>query len=163
MRAPTFLPIVRVERLSYDQFRQEFDEPQRPVVITGATDGWPAMREWSFEWFKQHFGSVDVHLSLEETHTRRAVSMRLGDYIDRILTDREAGLYMDQFAFERLPSLATYVPTPYAPPERNNIDLNLWIGPAGTFISLHKDNHSQFDHINHIFAPLRGRKRVVLV
>jgi hypothetical protein len=158
-----FSPIPRVGQLTYTQFRQEFDEPQRPVVMTGCIESWPAMREWSHEWFKAHHPNTEVHLSLEETHTQRARSMRMGEYIEAVLSGQDGGLYMDQFPFERIPGLARHVTTPYCHPGRSNIDLNLWIGPAGTFISLHKDNHSEFDHINNIFAQIRGRKRVVLV
>jgi Cupin-like domain len=159
----TFVPIERVACPSYEEFFHRYDRPQRPVVITDATRGWRASTLWSHRWFQERHGSTEVHLSLEKTHTRRAASMSLARYIDLILGGADGGLYMDQFPLERIPSLATDFSTPYVNPNRRNVNLNLWLGPAGTFISLHKDNHNSFDHTNNVFAQIRGRKRVVLV
>jgi len=158
-----FTPIERIPAPSYDSFYRDYDKPQRPVVITGATNGWKAMTEWSHEWFKSRYGDVDVQLSREKTHTIRATSMKIAQYIDLILLNKDQGLYMDQFSFNRIPGLTDYIATPYKNPNRHNVALNLWIGPAGTIISLHKDNHFQFDHTDNIFAQICGRKRVVLV
>lgn len=159
----SFTPIERVTCLSYDRFYQDYDLPQRPVVITGVASNWRAAKEWNHEWFKKYHGNTPVNLSLEKTHTTTAARMKLSEYIDLIATGKEGGLYMDQFSFERIPGLASYLETPYANPKRRNIVLNLWIGPAGTFISLHKDNHNSLDYANNIFAQIYGRKRVVLV
>jgi hypothetical protein len=159
----TSVQIKRVSRISYEDFQQNFDRPQIPVVITDATEHWRAMRVWSNEWFGQHYGSTEVQLSAEHTHTTRSASMSLGQYINLILSGTERGLYMDQFSMENLPGLRDDIATPYLNSRRRNVALNLWLGPAGTFIGLHKDNHTNFDYINNIFAQIRGRKRVVLV
>lgn len=158
-----FTPIERIPAPSYETFYSEYDKPQRPVVITGATHGWKAMAEWSHEWFKDRYGDMDVQLSREKTHTIRATSMKIAQYIDLILLGKDEGLYMDQFPFNRIRGLTDYVATPYANLKRHNIALNLWIGPAGTIISLHKDNHIQFDYTDNIFAQICGHKRAVLV
>jgi hypothetical protein len=159
----SFSPIKRVSRLTYDEFVRFYDQPQLPVVITDATSEWPAMKKWSHQWFKEQHGCVEAELSVEKTHTTRATSMTMAQYIDLVLTGRDRGLYLDQLSFDRIPSLVGDVATPYVNPNRRNVMLNLWLGPAGTFISLHKDNHSPFDHMNNIFAQILGRKQVVLV
>lgn len=159
----SFTPIQRIERPTYHEFYHEYDLPQRPVVITGAASDWRAMGLWTHEWFGQNHGSVDVPLSRERTHTIRIASLKLRRYIDLIGRGKDAGLYMDQFSFDKIPGLSDYVATPYANPGRRNIELNLWVGPAGTFISLHKDNHIGFDHADNIFTQVAGRKRAVLV
>jgi hypothetical protein len=159
----TFRPLPRVVRPSYDEFYEQYDRPQRPVVITGAMSDWRAMSDWSHAWFKEHHGATPVELSRDRTHTTKAASMRLDEYVDRIVDGRDAGLYMNQFSLDRLPDLAKDIGVPYANPQRRNVALHLWLGPAGTFISLHKDNHLQIDHTNNIFAQIRGRKRAVLV
>src|SRR5208282_742424 len=99
---------------SYDEFYQDYDLPQRPVVIVGATADWAAMTLWNHEWFKEHYGSTDVALSRERTHTTKIASLKLSRYIDLILRGKENGLYMDQFSFYRIPGLSKYVATPYA-------------------------------------------------
>lgn len=158
-----FVPIERVENPSYERFYRDYDLPQRPVVITGATSRWRAMAEWTHEWFRDRHGSTPVQLSFEQTHTKKVLSMTLAQYVDMILRGRDGGLYLDQFAVDNIPGLREDIGTPYANPSRRNVALNLWIGPAGTFISLHKDNHFNLDFVNNVFAQIRGRKRVVLV
>lgn len=158
----TFTSIPRIVRPTYDEFLNEYDLPQKPVVITGATSDWKAMGLWTHEWFGQTYGSVDVPLSRERTHTTKVASLKLARYIDLILNGKDHGLYMDQFNFDRIPGLASFIGTPYANPGRRHVDLNLWIGPAGTIISLHKDNHVGFDYSDNIFAQIHGRKRAVL-
>lgn len=157
------VPIERIENPSRERFYQEYDLPQRPVVITGATSQWRAMSEWTHEWFRDRHGAEPVQLSVEQTHTKKVQSTTMAKYVDMILTGTDGGLYLDQFALGRIPALREDVQTPYAHPARRNVSLNLWLGPAGTFISLHKDNHISFDLVNNIFAQIRGRKRVVLV
>ena len=160
---PSFVPIERITRPTYEEFYHQYDLPQRPVVITEATSGWPAIEFWTHEWFGRTYGDVDVPLSHERTHTIKAASLKLSRYIDLIRQGKDRGLYMDQFSFDRIPGLSQCVSTPYVNPRRRNVDLNLWIGPAGTFISLHKDHHIGFDYANNIFVQVCGRKRAVLV
>jgi hypothetical protein len=149
-------------RPTYEEFFEEFDRPQRPVVITGATATWRATGLWTHDWFARQYGSVQVALSREKTHTTKVASLQLAKYIELIAEGKDRGLYMDQFNVDRIPGLADDIETPYVHPQRRNVELNLWVGPAGTMISLHKDNHNGFDYANNIFAQVCGRKRAVL-
>lgn len=157
-------PIERVERLSLARFRQEYDRPGKPIVITNALD-WPAFKHWTHKWFKDQFGSKEVELSVNPTHTHKTVKMPLGAYIDRILSnDRMAGgLYLDQFPVDLLPTLRRDYSVPEYCNQSRTILSNLWVGPGTTVISFHKDNHTPFDPIDNIFVQIHGRKRVLLV
>lgn len=159
---PTFTQIERIERPSVEEFRRLYDDPKKPVVITGAMSDWKAMKEWSHEWFRDRYAPLTVKLSRNPRHTSEAKQMRIGDYIDLILSGQDEGLYMPQYPFENLPDLANYVvPPPYIAPNRLTV-VSLWIGPARTVLGFHKDNHNPFDHINNLLTQIRGRKRVVL-
>jgi lysine-specific demethylase 8 len=157
-------PIPRVPRPSVVAFRELYELPCKPVVITGAVALWPAMRKWSHEWFKATHGAVMVDLSVNPTHTFKVVRKPLAEYIDHILTNRNmgGGLYLDQYALENIPALAQDIARPpYCHPERE-VTTNLWLGPAGTVVSFHKDNHLPLESIHNIFVQIRGRKRIVL-
>jgi hypothetical protein len=159
---PTYKAIERVERPSVEEFHRLYGVPGKPVVITGAMSGWKAMSQWSHEWFKDEFGSETVRLSVNPRHTDRMMTMRLADYVDRILSGTDDKLYMDQYLVDQLPALANYFEVPvYCHPDRERV-INLWLGPAGTVLGFHKDNHHPNDYINNIFAQICGRKRVVL-
>ncbi len=53
------LEIPRVERPTREQFQEEFFKPQKPVIITGAIDDWPAMKKWSPEYFVANAAKKD--------------------------------------------------------------------------------------------------------
>jgi lysine-specific demethylase 8 len=162
MTGPIYCQIERVEQPSPEEFRQCYEIPMKPVVITGALSGWKALSIWNHEWFKQEYGAKVVGLSVNPTHTYRVLKMKLADYIDRILSGTDKLLYMDQCPVGEFPRLGDYFQVPaYCNSERQLI-VNLWVGPAGTILGFHKDNHNQYDAINNIFVQIRGRKRIVL-
>ena len=47
--------VERRHKPSRDEFLAEYYSPNRPVIITGMMDDWPAMRKWSLDYF---FGAV---------------------------------------------------------------------------------------------------------
>jgi len=52
-------PIPRVSDLSEEQFHTEYFLPARPVIITDATDDWPA-REWTIDRLVERVGGNQV-------------------------------------------------------------------------------------------------------
>jgi len=52
--------IDRRDGLSLEQFRAEYERPNRPVVLTGAAAGWPAISKWSDDYLRQAFGDSAV-------------------------------------------------------------------------------------------------------
>jgi cupin-like protein len=162
MTGPTYAEIERIARLPVEEFRRLYDVPMKPVVITGALTGWKAISDWSHEWFSKEYGQKMVGLSANPRHTSKVVQMRLADYISRILSGTDEGLYMNQYPTAEFPGLNGYYQIPeYCNPERT-LDVVLWLGPAGTVLAFHKDNRHPYDWINNIFVQIRGRKQVVL-
>jgi [protein]-arginine 3-hydroxylase / protease len=163
VNGPYYFQIKRVERPSVEEFRRHYEIPMKPVVITGALTGWKAMSLWTHGWFKQHYETKVVNLSVTPNYTVRPVQMKISDYMDSILSNTGALLYMDQCPVEEFPGLEDYFQTPeYCHPERHHL-VNLWIGPAETVLGFHKDNHNSYDWINNIFVQICGRKHVVMV
>ncbi len=155
--------IERLDALDPERFESEFNAAARPVIVSNSLH-WPALRKWSHEWFRDTCGDLDVELSTNPTHTHKPVKMRLGAYMQRIIDNHQmqGGLYLDQFPLSRLPALAQdfWVP-PYCSRQREVMP-HLWIGPATTVLSFHKDNHNPLTEIENIFVQIRGRKRILL-
>jgi hypothetical protein len=155
--------IPHVEALSPTEFREQYGDPGRPIVISNALK-WPALKRWTHEWFRKQFGEMEVALSVNPTHTHRPVRMRLDAYIDRIISNQrmEGGLYLDQFPLSRLPALYEDFSVPaYCKPDREVIP-HLWLGPGTTVLSFHKDNQNPLVQIDNIFVQICGRKRFIL-
>ena len=53
-------PIPRVPSMSRPRFASYLRDPAAPLVLTGAMDDWPAMRDWSPEFFADRFPDFPV-------------------------------------------------------------------------------------------------------
>jgi histone arginine demethylase JMJD6 len=50
--------IDRRARLTMRELVEEYVVPKRPVIVTDATDHWPAMRKFTFEFFYERYGHL---------------------------------------------------------------------------------------------------------
>ena len=66
--------IDRRTRLSPAEFRRDYLLPRRPVVVTEAISGWPALKVFTPDFFRQNFADARVHI--------RGRACRLGEVLD---------------------------------------------------------------------------------
>lgn len=82
--------IPRVDELDIDQFRKEFYEPQKPVIMTRLAHNWPAFQKWDWSYLKQQVGDAEVGVynnikSDAYTPINKADDyMKFGDYLDKV-------------------------------------------------------------------------------
>lgn len=98
-----WLPIERVDgaQLSYDDFLARYMHANKPVVISNVAGDWPAMRQWTPDYFKQRFGSQPVAVGYDR-------NMPFDQFIDQVLASspENPGPYMYRsFLHEVLPEL----------------------------------------------------------
>ncbi len=74
---PSTGSIERRFQLSSAEFERDFLRPNKPVVIGGCLEAWPALGRWSPEFFQQNYGTVLVQV---EGQTRP-----LTEFIDMVL------------------------------------------------------------------------------
>ncbi len=53
MESPTVVSIDRRHQLSYEEFAEEYLFPGKPLIITGAINGWRALDNWTPEYFNK--------------------------------------------------------------------------------------------------------------
>ena len=82
------IPRVAASSLSVDEFARRFEQPGKPVILTGLTDSWPAAKSWSFDSLRARFGNgAGFHVG---GHT-----MGLSDFFDYSMTNTdEQPLYL---------------------------------------------------------------------
>jgi histone arginine demethylase JMJD6 len=109
-------------------------------------DNWKGFKEWTFEWFTQKYGdvNVDVHSTTQKSH-----KMLLKDYLNsfKIEKSEKEALYLSNWVFGTdHPELLNYFETPKYFTEdwmkliKGHPDLRwLYIGPKNTFSLLHID------------------------
>lgn len=157
--------IDKVDRISREDFVNNYLKPRRPLVIRKATESWPALHKWTFDYLKQVVGDITVPLydsskaDPSKPINAAATEMKFGDYMD--LIQREP-TDLRIFLFD---------PIKYAPKlledYRSPSDLmggfldkypNMFFGGAGSVTFLHYD--IDLAHIFH--THFNGRKHVIL-
>jgi len=158
-------PIDRVDSISREDFVNNYLKPRKPLIIRKATESWPALQKWTFDYLKETVGDVIVPLydsskaDPSKPINASAAEMKFGDYIDLI---QKEPTDLRIFLFD---------PIKYAPKlledYRSPTDLlggfldkypNMFFGGKGSVTFLHYD--IDLAHIFH--THFNGSKRVIL-
>ncbi|MFT7835797.1 cupin-like domain-containing protein [Saccharothrix sp. BKS2] len=88
--------IDRVHRPDPEDFKREYVDKRRPVVITGMMDHWPAMERWDLDYFRKFFGDLDVQANIQDLDSKvilgqigKFQSMELTELFDKIEHDEQ--------------------------------------------------------------------------
>lgn len=159
-------PIDRVRNISAADFRKNYLLPQKPVIITGLSEGWPALRKWSWDHFKEQVGDVEVGVynniraGAKVPVNGNDGTMKFGDYIDLI---RKGPVELRLFLFnifKHAPQLKKDFtwPAQYLKNFVKSYPM-LFVGGAGSIAHMHYDLD-----VSHIFhTQFIGRKRILLL
>ena len=163
---PSPSEIERRHKLSRDEFLREYYSTNRPVIITGMMDDWPAMRKWDLDYFGRRFGDRMVEVQMGrtaganyETEREKYIQkIRFGDFVEKVRTAGQTNdfyLTANNNSFNRtiLPELwddIVQVPEYLTPDQPGGF---FWMGPAGTITPFHHDLTNNF------MAQVIGRKR----
>ena len=159
-----------VDRIAPERFFRDFYCANRPVILTGLVDDWPARTKWSIDWIEGQLGDREIGVqwdreandnyeSQSPDHKRR---MRLADVIARM----RAGASNDFYITANNSDLNKTVLAPLwddigAIPgileKKEERDGFFWMGPKGTITPFHHDL------TNNLLMQCVGRKKVKLV
>jgi hypothetical protein len=163
--------IERRERLSRDAFFEQYYSQNRPVIITGAFDFWPARSRWNWDYFRERCGDCEVEVQFgRESDANYEINqpmlkrmMRFADYVDLVEQSGPTNdFYMtaNNTSHNRAALAALWSDVP---PIDEYLDAAspdtgfFWMGPAGTRTPFHHDL------TNNLMAQVIGRKRIKLV
>jgi hypothetical protein len=164
---PSSTEIERRHKLSRDEFLREYYSTNRPVIITGMMDDWPAMQKWNLDYFDREFGDREVEVQMGRTQganyeierEKFIAKVRFGDFVEKVRTaGRTNDFYLtaNNNSVNRtiLPELwddIVQVPEYLSAAEPGGF---FWMGPAGTITPFHHDLTNNF------MAQVIGRKRL---
>jgi hypothetical protein len=167
---PSTWEVERRSKLSRHEFLTEYYSVNRPVIITGMMDDWPAMRKWNLDYFAENFGDRILEVQTGRTKDANYETERekfvgkatFAEFINKLRTAGETNdFYMtannNSSNRKALPELwddIRQIPE-YLNPERPGGFL--WMGPAGTITPFHHDLTNNF------MGQVIGRKLVKLV
>ena len=157
--------IDRVDEISKDDFINNYLLPRKPLVIRKATQSWPALQKWTFDYLKEVVGDQTVPLydsskaDPSKPINAAASEMKFGDYIDLIQTQPTD---LRIFLFDPIKHAPGLLDDYRAPKDLMGGFLdkypNMFFGGAGSVTFLHYD--IDLAHIFH--THFNGRKRVIL-
>ena len=171
-QATTHGKVPRMPKLSRQDFLDNYYALNRPVVMTGAMDDWPAMTRWTAEELKRRFGdrvvSVQANRDDDPNYELNSAKLRsemtFGEFVD--ITETIGGTnnyYITANNVEKnretLKELWEDI-IPFPEYLRDDDPANrgfFWFGPKGTVTPLHHDLTNNF------MAQVRGRKLVRLI
>jgi hypothetical protein len=165
------LTIERIHRPSRREFHQAYVKRNKPVILQGVIDDWPA-RSWTPELFQTKLRSIPVVVEVWETEENvtdaddygkqmRHERMDLGTYVDLILSRGPSKQYylVQCPIFEKAPELKGAIkPFGYYSELIKQLiipDL-FWLGPAGTVTPAH------FDFAHNFLVQICGRKQLTM-
>ncbi len=158
--------IDRVSEITQEEFREKYLLQSKPVIITNLSHQWPAYKKWTWDYFKEVVGNVQVGVY---NNTRAGAKMpvngaddymKFGKYLDLI---RKGPVELRIFLFNIFK---------YAPQVIDDVNFPehlargflkkypmLFVGGAGSIAHMHYD--IDMSHIFH--TQFIGRKRVLLL
>ncbi|WNG28211.1 cupin-like domain-containing protein [Cystobacter fuscus] len=163
-------PIERRSGVSVADFERLYRHPQQPIVLTDGVAEWPALTEWTFEYFKKAHGShpVTVYFArggpyLDNLHSSQPRTVTVAEYLALIEQQPDCRVYLGESSIlDELPRLADAAPAPRYLPTDRFMTRRFWLGPANTLTAIHKDSIVQVLPICTLFAQIRGHKQFVL-
>lgn len=170
-QSPYYGGVERRERMSRDEFYETYYYRNRPVVITGMLDNWPAMSRWTPEYLKAEYGHLEVEVqcgrskdpNYEINSNQYKKHMPFGEYIDWVHSGLETNNYYmtannSGHNATVLKGLWNDVPviTEYLKDDPANPGF-FWYGPKGIITPLHHDLTNNF------MAQVKGHKLVRMI
>ena len=158
-------PIDTVDNISREDFVENYLKPHKPLIIRKATQSWPALQKWTFDYLKETFGDQIVPLydsskaDPSKPINAAALEMKFGDYIDLIQTQPTD---LRIFLFDPIKHAPALLEDYRSPTDLMGGFLdkypNMFFGGKGSVTFLHYD--IDLAHIFH--THFNGRKRVML-
>ena len=80
--------IPREKNISKEDFKKKYFKPQKPVVIEGFINDWPAFSKWSLDYMKEIAGDKEVPLyddrpvNYEDAFNEPHTIMKMSEYVD---------------------------------------------------------------------------------
>lgn len=162
---PLPMEVVRIKNPDLSTFNHKILPADRPVVIEGAIEHWPALERWSPDYFAQRFG--DRTTTVYRTHNAKVVfnhqhgltneEQTFSEFTQQITKGMsEHQTRMRCSVFNTLPELREDFTVPNYCSNGRNLQATLWFSGAPSVTRLH------FDLPHNLLAQVYGKKRFIL-
>ncbi|HWD86499.1 MAG TPA: cupin-like domain-containing protein [Mucilaginibacter sp.] len=157
--------IDRVDQINKEDFINYYLKPRRPLIMRKASQSWPALQKWTFDYVKEAVGDISVPLydsskaDPSKPINAATTEMKFGDYID-LIQNEPTDLRI--FFFDPIKHAPKLLEDYRSPTDLMGGFLDkypsMFFGGAGSVTFLHFD--IDLPHIFH--THFNGRKHVIL-
>ncbi|MFI5173167.1 MAG: cupin-like domain-containing protein [Chitinophagales bacterium] len=161
--AVTPIPVINGEHITQEEFEQKYLHPQIPVILRGLWKGFPAYSKWTYEFFKETMGDIEVGLySSSQADPSQTLSvptkkMKFSEYLKLIETEpTDLRLFLFPI-FKHKPELLKDFDYPTITKKYIKLPF-MFFGPKKSITRMHQD----IDMSNVFLTQFEGKKRVVL-
>lgn len=157
-------PIDLVENISPKRFKKDYLRKDRPVILRGLWNDYPALKKWTVDYFKNEMGDTEIGVfdgkmqKEDRSFKQPDRTMKFADYLDIITSDKESEVRLFLFnIFKHNPELKNDFS--YPPLTRFYIKIPfMFFGGKNSKVRIHQD----MDWSNVFLTQLHGRKEVFL-
>jgi hypothetical protein len=163
--------IERRHKLGRDEFLAGYYSTNRPVILTGMMDDWPAMKKWNLDYFQERFGDREIEVQMgresganyEIEREKYLSRIKFSKFVDMVRAARGTNdFYLtannNSINKQALPELwDDIIQIPEYLDATDPLGGFFWMGPPGTITPFHHDLTNNF------MAQVLGRKRVKIV
>lgn len=160
MLSPILIP--KIDPISQKEFAKNYLRANRPIVIKGLLNDWPALKLWTPEYFINKFGDTEASV----VKVREGINTYEGKELDAIKVSRsmpkiQAGGTSDNVVIASCVDLfPSAIREDYATPaycaKGKFLTSHIFLSPEGTVTPIHQDLPEN------LYTMVRGTKRVHL-
>ncbi|KAI0209341.1 Bifunctional peptidase and (3S)-lysyl hydroxylase JMJD7 [Lamellibrachia satsuma] len=159
------------------EFHKDWVAANRPVVIKGVIDHWPALTKWNTQYLREKIGTKNVTVTVTPSGYADAVHgdrfmmpeerhMPLSECVDILegetksngifYIQKQNSNFMDEFS-DLIPDAEEHIPWATEALGRKPDAVNFWIGDERAVTSMHKD------HYENLYCVVSGHKTFTLL
>lgn len=158
--------IKSINGINDKEFKEHYFYPQKPVVIRGFAEDYPAGQKWNMDYIKNVCGDVVVDIfdnsnkNSESAFTKPDLKMKFSEYVDIVVENKPTSMRIFLFnMFKCRPELRKDFPCPAMFKGILGRIGFMFFGAKGIKVRIHQD----MDMSNVILTQFYGRKKVVLI
>ncbi|MDQ6688617.1 MAG: cupin-like domain-containing protein [Actinomycetota bacterium] len=170
--SPTAGVLAHHPVVTREQFLTRYYAANRPVLIEGLVDDWPALSRWNPGYLREIVPDAQIEVMVDRIQDpnyeinsdHHKSAMRMADYVDAVKASGPSNdIYMvaNNHFLENDEVAALWsdftVPEIYLDAAQTKGSIFFWFGPGGTITPLHHDI------VNVMFVQVHGSKRITLL
>lgn len=140
-----FSPVPVEKDITPQEFQKKYVKKNKPVILKGLVDKWPALQKWDFDFFANQHGDVAINANLYDAKNIKKTNIKTLIHEIKQATSGHP-VYLQEWWFQNVcHDLLSDIIVPKNFKNDQNLKLlgfynsTLWIGAKGAYTPVHQD------------------------